>query len=319
MNRRSAEPRASRSGEVLHTAVAFGATSLLLVLLAIGSLTLPHAGSPRRTAFAVGAIILAAVGLAVSIGIVLDALARRRALRGSMRPGERLVGTFSAEILRPGPQGRAEPVTLVLTDQRLLIQPEGEPPDRARSIEHAEIAEIEPVDTVVCSRLRRCVLQRMRLGDGEEIQLRLSASVGLDFADPRDRYLRPRERQLRVVVTEAHGPTPSRPTQPLSTLLVDDSPTVCLIELGEHYLRAIGEHSSPMADLFFYFHWRHMRVAEPRSNKTPGLPEAWLQLRLVFHEDSSLVITGPPASIRRVHQWALKAGAQPLPEADTGD
>ena len=131
-------------------------------------------------------------------------------------------------------------------------------------------------------------------------------------AGARSQYLQPRPREMRALVVSADGPTPSRPAQPLSTIIPDGQPAVCRLELGENYLRIIGEHSPPLADLYYHFHWEHMQAGEVTPAQVPGVPESWRCLRLVFHEQSSLTLCGTRRAIRRLRDHAVGAGATPV-------
>lgn len=306
----SARPR--RRGTVLATAVAFAAAALLLVWLAVNSLLGPYAGTPRRQLLAVGSIALATAGLAVSVAVVVSSLRSRRRLQGHMRPGEEIVGMFPAELVELGDNDaavRARAVRITLTNQRLLIHEPEQNPDPSISLEHEEIVECADRGPTPSSGLRRCVLYELTLRDGRTLSLRMDAGASIDFMDPRRQYLEERKREWRTLILEAEGPTPSRPAQQLDTILVNGEPTICLLELDENYLRVIGEHSPPLADLYYYFHWQHMTVSDLEQSNVPGLPEDWKRLRLRFHDTSSMVICGSEETIRRVRDKAVSSGA----------
>lgn len=296
---------------MLHTALCFAGTALVLAFVAAYSLLGPYSGTPRRTTFAIAAIVLAAAGATVSLSVAVGAVVRRRHLAEQLRPGERIVGFFPAERLDGADgSGDGDPALVTLTNQRLLVHGRRARQEPLLDLEHEDVAETANLGTVACSAMQRCLVYSLGLADGRQLRLRFTASVGLDFLDPCGQYLDTPQRQLRALVVAAEGPTPSRPSQPLDTMLVDGEPTVCLLELAENYLRIIGEHSPPMADLYYYFHWRHMRVEEAKEPCPPGLPESWRALRLVFHEDSALTLCGTEATVSRVREWALQAGAQ---------
>jgi hypothetical protein len=143
----------------------------------------------------------------------------------------------------------------------------------------------------------------------------MAAATAIDFMEPRDRYLDPGTREMRGLVVAGNGPTPSRPDQPIDAILVDDSPTICLLELGDNYLRVVGEHSPPLADLYHYFHWEHMQVGELQPARHDGLPDDWRRLTLRFHEASTMTLCGTPAAMRRLRKTALSRGASPMPGA----
>lgn len=301
-----------RRGTVVATAVAFAATAILLVWLAANSLVGPYAGTPRRQALAVGSIVFATVGFAVSMAVVLTALRRRRRLQAHMRPGEEIVGTFSAELVdveHDGTALQARPIGLTLTNQRLLIHQLEQDPDPKISLEHEEIADSVDRGPTPAPSLRRCVLYDLVLRDGRVLSIRMDAGTGIDFMRPRQQYLQERAREMRALIIEATGPTPSRPAQALDTILVNNRPTVCLLELAENYLRIIGEHSSPLADLYYYFHWEHMTVGEIEPAGVDGLPRDWRRLRLQFHDTSSMVISGSEQAMRRIRDRAISRGA----------
>ncbi|MBD3292172.1 MAG: hypothetical protein GF393_04555 [Armatimonadia bacterium] len=301
-----------RRGTVLATALAFAGAAVLLVWLAINSLLGPYAGTPRRQLLAVGSIVLSTAGFAVSVAVVVSSLRSRRKLQGHMRPGETIVGMFPAEIVELGEDNRAvqaRAVRLTLTNQRVLIHEPEQNPDPSISLEHEEIIECVDRGPTPSSGLRRCVLYELILRDGPTLSLRMDAGASIDFMGPRRQYLEGRKREWRALITEAEGPTPSRPAQQLETILVDGKPTICLLELDENYLRVIGEHSPPLADLYYYFHWQHMTVGDIEPAGIPGLPEDWKRLRLHFHDTSSLVICGGERTIRRVRDKAIAGGA----------
>ena len=307
-----ANHRSHRRGTVLATALAFAGAAVLLVWLAANSLVGPYAGTPRRQVLAVGSILLATAGFGVSVAVVVSSLRSRRRLREHMRSGEMIVGMFPAEILDLGDDDttlRARPVRLTLTNQRVLIhEPEGDPDPRI-SLEHEEIVECADRGPTPSRGLRRCVLYELTLRDGATLSLRMDAGASIDFMGPRQQYLEERTRELRALIIDAEGPTPSRPAQQLDTILVDGRPTICLLELDENYLRVIGEHSPPLADLYYYFHWQHMTVGELQPGAVPGLPGDWRQLRLQFHDTSSLVICGSEETVGRVREKAVAGGA----------
>jgi len=297
------------------TAAAFALTAILLVWLAVNSLLRPYAGTPRRQALAVASIVLATIGLGVSVSVVVTALRRRRRLGEHMRPGELIVGFFPAELLDLGPDGDAacpRAVRLTLTNQRLLVHEPEQDPNPRMSLEHEQIADAIDRGPTPSRGLRRCVLYELVLRDGDVLNVRMDAGTGLDFMRPRQQYLEERRREVRALIIEAHGPTPSRPTQALDRILVGGRATVCLLELDEHYLRVVGEHSPPLADLYYYFHWEHMNVGQLEPAAAPGLPEDWLRLRLQFHDTSAMVICGSEETMRRVRDRAVSAGSAPL-------
>ncbi|MGM0492728.1 MAG: hypothetical protein ACQER1_07275 [Armatimonadota bacterium] len=309
---RRGRPSSGRRGTVIPTALSFAGAAILLVWLAVNSLAGPYAGTPRRQLLAVGSIILATAGFAVAMAVVVSAVRRRRRLNEHTRPGEVIIRTFAAELLDPGrgaTASRAHPIGLTFTNQRLLIH---DPPDNADpdvSLEHNEIARAIDHGPTPGGILRRFVAHELLLKDGTSLMLRVDADAGLDFIDLRGRYLDRRKRELRALVIEARGPTPSRVAQPLDRILVDGRPSVCLLELDEHYLRLTGEHSPPLADLYYYFHWDHMDVGSIEPAEIEGLPKRWRRLRLRFHGTSSLVICGSEDAIRRVRQKAIAGGA----------
>ena len=307
-----------RTGTALPTALAFSATALLLAWLAVNSLLGPYAGTPRRQVLAVLSIVLAAAGFAVSVSVVVGALRHRRRLRERMRPGEQIVGVFPAEIVDLGDDDarlRARPVGLTLTNQRLLIHEPERDPDPKIAHEHEEIAQFIDRGPTPSAGLRRCVLYEMRLRDRTRMCLRMDAAAGIDLTRPRRQYLEERERELRALILEAHGPTPSRSSQELGRILVDGEPTVCLFELDENYLRVVGEHAPPLADLYYYFHWEHMDVGQLEPANVQGLPKDWKRLRLRFHGTSSLVICGTETAVRRLREKAVSGGAATTEQA----
>ncbi|MFW5866449.1 MAG: hypothetical protein ACOCX2_01445 [Armatimonadota bacterium] len=311
-------PVAGRKGAALATAVAFAATALLLIWLALNSLLGPYAGTPRRQVLAVLSIVLATGGLGVSVAVVVGAVRRRRKLEAQMRPGEQIVGMFPAEIIDLGDDDaavRARSVGLTLTNQRLLIhEPERDPAPKL-SFEHEEIAQFKDLGPTPSRGLRRSVLYEMVLRDQTRLCIRMDAATGMDLKGPRSQYLDERRRELRALIIEATGPTPSRSSQTLDRILVDGRPTVCLFELDENYLRIVGEHSPPLADLYYYFHWEHMDVGELKPAEIEGLPQDWRTLRLRFHGASSLVVCGTEQAVQRIRERAISGGAATSEEA----
>ncbi len=308
--------RQARAGTALAIALAFAGTALVLAWIAVHSLYIGRfAGSPRRTVFAMLSLVLATVVLGLSLAVALRALFRRRLLSRYLRPGERIAGVFPAELLRSDDRGAvlgSDSIWLTLTNQRLMVHRPESNPDPEMGLEHEEIVAIQDQGPTECPGPWRCLMQVMTLSNGAELQIRMNASTALDFQAPRNRYLIPTSRQMRALVVETRGPTPSRPSQPLATMLVNGEPTVCLLELDENYLRIVGEHSPPMADLYYYFHWEHMSASELAPAKLQGVPTSWRRLRLVFHESSSIVLCGTPSAMRRLRSEALTAGATPL-------
>ncbi|MGI5818395.1 MAG: hypothetical protein ACOX9R_09895 [Armatimonadota bacterium] len=311
-----------RRGTVLATALAFAGAALLLVWLALNSLLGPYAGTPRRQALAAGSITLAAGGFAVSVAVVVTALRRRRRLLEHMRPGEQIVGTFPAEIVDLSDDGAmicARSVGLTLTNQRLLIHEPEQDVEPKVSLEHDEIASALDRGPTPGGHLRRCVLHELALRDGRTLCIQMDAATSIDFMDPRRRYLEERVREMRALILHADGPTPSRPAQSLDTILADGRPTVSLLELDENYLRITGEHSTAMGDLYYYFHWDHMTVGALEPARVSGLPEAWVRLRLQFHDTSSLVVCGSEDALSRIRHKALSAGAARAPQGRSPD
>lgn len=303
--------RGPRPG-VVHTALSFALTALLLAWLAGHALYGPYGGSERRTIVVIAAIILALAGFAISIRVVMRALRRHRLLTAQMRPGEQIAGVFRAELATVGDGCRVEgiePVGITLTNQRLLLHQPESVPEPARELEHEEIIAADRGRPTSCPGLRRCILQTLRLEGDRELFLRMSAGTAIDFMGPRDQYLRPQEREMRALVVSAQGPTPSRPDRPLDAILTTGQPTVCLLELAENYLRVVGEHSPPLADLYHYFHWRHMTAGELEPAGIEGLPESWKRLTLSFHEDASMTLCGTQRAMETLRDTALARGA----------
>ncbi len=308
----------ARLGTVVPTALSFAVTALLLVWIAFNSLHGPHAGSTRRTAFAIAAIALALLGFAVAIGVIVRALRRRRRLREHLRPGEEIVGLFSGELVDLSDSGTptfSDPRGLTLTNQRLLLHEPEMSSEPSSQFEHEEIISVGTLKPISSPGLRRCLLQSLALEDQPALHIRMAAATAIDFIEPRDRYLNPGMREMRGLVVSAEGPTPSRPEQSIDSILVQSRPTICLLELGENYLRVVGEHSPPLADLYHYFHWEHMQAGELQPARHDGLPDDWQRLTLRFHEASTMTLCGTPATMRRLRQTALSRGASPMPDA----
>lgn len=311
-----------RWGTVLPTAVSFALTALLLAWLSAHALVYgPHAGTMRRTVVAIAAIVLALAGFVIAIRVVVRAFRRSRLLNAHLRPGEEIAGIFQAELVDLSESGRienAEPIGLTLTNQRLLLhRPEGNP-DPWIELEHEEIVEADEGRPATCPGLRRCILQTLSLADGGEMQIRMGAGTTIDFMVPRDQYLRAKPREMRALVVAADGPTPSRTDRPLDAILVDGKPTICLLELAENYLRVVGEHSPPLADLYHYFHWEHMSAGELEPAGIEGLPKSWKRLTLYFHEDASMTLCGTQRAMEKLRETALARGASEATTAVDG-
>jgi hypothetical protein len=303
--------RGPRSG-VVHTALSFALTALLLAWLAGHALYGPYGGSERRTFVAMAAIILALAGFAIAIRVVMRALRRYSLLRAQMRPGEQIAGVFRAELATVGDGCRVEgvePVGITLTNQRLLLHRPESVPEPAIEFEQEEIVALDRGRPTSCPGLRRCILQTLKLEHGRKVFLRMSAGTAIDFIGPRDQYLRPKKREMRALVVAARGPTPSRPDKPLDAILNDGQPTVCLLELAENYLRVVGEHSPPLADLYHYFHWEHMSAGAFEPAELDGLPKSWKRLTLYFHEDASMTLCGTHRAMEKLRATALSRGA----------
>jgi len=218
----------------------------------------------------------------------------------------KLIEDAGAHPCMPG-----EAVNLALTNQRLLVQrPRCDEP--WLSIEHEEVAEVSELRPVRCGCIRRCLVQSLQLRDGGRLTVRMNAPTALEFFFMQSPYLEPPPRQVRAVVVAADGPTPAKPSQPMHALIPDGRPVGCVLELGENYLRISGEDSPPLADMYYYFHWQHMKVGEVTPAELAGMPQQWCRLRLVFHDISSVTVCGTARAIHRVRAHALQAGASPL-------
>jgi len=312
--------RVTRDGSVIPSAVAFTATALVLAWIAVHALYVGrHAGTPRRTLFAGLALAAAIIVIGVSATVVARAAMRSRRLAGLMRLGERVVGNFAAEVISPDADlssAAGQPVTLTITNQRLLIHRPGPVDPPWLDLEHEEIVRVRALGPVLRGHLRRCLAIRLVLADGRRLSLRMDAAAALDFAPVSGQYLEPTRRRMRALVVAAEGPTPTWPDEPLSTILSGAQAAICLLELAEHYLRVMHEHAAPLADLRYCFHWEHMTVGELRPPDQHGCPEGWRQVRLVFHEDSALTLCGTEAAMTRLRAHALARGARPAGPAD---
>lgn len=312
--------RVTRSGSVITSAIAFAATALVLAWIAVHGLYVGrHAGTPRRTLFAGLALAAAITVIGVSVAVVVRAATRSRSLARLMRLGERVVGDFAAEVLDADAdlaRAPGRPVTLTITNQRLLVHRRGPADPLWLDLEHEAIVRVRALGPVLRGHLRRCLAIRLRLADGRRLTMRMDAATALDFAPVGAQYLEPSPRRMRGLVVGAEGPTPTRPDRPLSTILPGGEAAVCLLELAEHYLRVLHEQAAPLDDLHYCFHWEHMTMGELGPPARLGCPEGWRQVRLVFHEGSALTVCGTEAAMTHLRAHALARGARP---ADSGD
>lgn len=312
--------RVTRSGSVVSSAIAFAATALVLAWIAVHALYVGrHAGTLRRTLFAGLALAAAITVIGVSAAVVVRAAMRGRRLAGLMRLGERVVGDFPAEVIDADTdlaRAPGRPVTLTITNQRLLVHRAGPVDPPWLDLEHEAIARVRVLGPVLRGHLRRCLALRLWLADGRHLTMRMDAATALDFAPISAQYLEPSRRRMRALVVGADGPTPTWPDEPLSTILPGGEAVVCLLELAEHYLRVMHEQAAPLDDLRYCFHWEHMTVGELRSPDRLGSPEGWRQVRLVFHGSSALDLCGTEAAMTRLRAHALARGARPAGRGD---
>lgn len=307
----------NRRGTVIPTALAFAATAVVLAWIAVHALYIGrHAGTPRRTLFATLALIAALIVIGISALVVVRAARRQRRLSALLRVGERIIGTYEARVVdaeadptsTPG-----EPVTLTLTNQRLLMHHPSALGPPALDLEHEQVESLRGLGPVLYGHLGRCLLLCLQLADGRSFLLRMNAATALDLGPARGRYLKRTRRQMRAVVVAAEGETAGAPHQPLCALLEEGEPGVCLLELAEHYLRVSGEQSAPLDDLHYCFRWDEITVGELQPADAHGYPDSWRTLRLAFEGDSELTLCGTEAAMTRLRHHALTHGGRPEP------
>ena len=290
--------------------MAYGGAALIAVALAIPLL---HTGIatayPRRIGFATFLLLAAAGLLIMVVSEVRRAMAEMTALVARRRCGEELVASFRCDLLSNGAMPPALPITLLVTNQRLLVYRPGPGLGEDLELELDELAQVHHRGATAGGSMRPQRLVVLEAMDGRSLTLRMTRSTMLEFRQVQGSHLSRGPRDLRALVTRAEGPTPSHPEDALADMLIGGQPTLYRLLLSENYLRIIGDRSQPLADLWWYFHWEHMEVELKGPCELPELPATWRSVRLVFHGSSSLTLCGPSADIGRLRAQALAGGA----------
>lgn len=309
----------SRAGQAAGVAVCYGGVGLLLAwsagVIIYAGIVLHHS---QRLALG-GVVATGAVAcIAYASFLTQRALAEARAVRGCNRPGEKVIGLFEAALMRRTDDNSVvpvEPVTLIVTNQRLLLHP---PPRKLAARPERELASITSVEELGTfpGLLQQHVLFGVEFAEGPELLLRMTLSTAQGFRGVRASHMTRSPRRVRAVVVAAAGPTPAKPDVPLADMLDDGKPVLYQFVLAENYLRIISDRPRPMADLWWYFHWEHMRVEPAEDAGCSGLPADWPCLRLTFHDESWMVVCAPAEDIRRLREKAIAGGAQTTPMTD---
>lgn len=315
-NRRLLAGLSSRSGRAADVAMAFGGTALVLVVLAT---MLIHTGAarslPRRTDFGLIVMACAAAALVYAVLNRERGLALARDVRARLRPGERIVDTFGARLLRETEEGRSvvgPAVTLVITNMRVMLHRPQTGLDLRAERELDEVTAARNCGPAPSVWLQACVTVALEFADGSNLPMLMTLATAHELAPVRGWYLSRRPRRVRALVIETHGPLPNNPNQSLSALMDHGRPTLRVLAMEDNYLRVLADGPVSREELWWYFHWQHMAVGPLQPAALEGVPEDWLRLRLHFHKESSLVVCGRPGAIGRVRDKALAAGADEL-------
>ena len=157
--------------------------------------------------------------------------------------------------------------------------------------------------------LQACVAVRVEFTDGADLNMIMTLATAHEMTPVRGWYMSRRPRRARVLVIETQGPLPNNPDQGLDMLIDYGRPTLRVLAMEDNYLRVLADGPPRRDELWWYFHWEHMRVGPAEPAGVEGLPEDWLRLKLVLHEDSHIVVCGRPDAIQRVREKALASGA----------
>lgn len=303
-----------RAGQAAGPAVSYGGAGLVLAWLGAVLIYAGVAiGDPRRIALGVMSAA-AGVGVLAYAGVLAArARAESRACRECNQPGERIIGLFGGTLMRREDSGGAvpvQPVTLIVTNQRLLLHPRPRDDDAGGECELEAVRSVAELGPVAGPPIQQCVLVGIELAEGRQLLLRMGLSTAHEFRQVQASYLMRSPRRVRAVVMEASGPTPAKPDEALAEMLDDGKPMLYQFVLAENFLRIIGDRPQLMADLWWYFHWEHMQVSPVDRAEVQGIPEGWRCLRLTFHEESSMVVCGPAENIERLREKAIGGGAQ---------
>jgi len=309
-----AMPRvASRAGRAADVAMAFGGTAVVLVVLAT---MLIHTGAarslPKRTDFGLLVMACAAAALVYAVLNRERGLTLARDVRGRLRPGERMVETFAARLLREPEDGRSvvgPPVTFVITNMRVMLHRPSIGLDLQFERELDQVTAVRELGPAPGVLMQACVALELEFSDASHLRMIMTLATAHELTPVRTWYLKRRARHVRALVVRTEGPLPNFPDQDLSMLLEGGEPTVRILAMEENYLRVLTDGAGRERELWWYFHWAHMRVGPVEPTRLEGLPEDWLRLKLLFHESSSMVVCGRPASILRVREKALASGA----------
>ena len=309
----------SRAGQAAGVAVCYGGVGLLLAWFAG---VIIYAGvvlqQPQRLALGIVVAAGAVACIAYASFLTRRALAEGRAVRGCNRPGEKVIGLFEVTLMRRTDGNcvePVEPVTLIVSNQRLFVHPSPRKLEVPAEQELADITSVQELGTRP-GLLQQRVLLRAELVEGPELLLRMTLSTAHEFGDVKLSHMTPSPRRVRAVVVAAAGPTPAKPEVPLADMLDGGKPVLYQFVLAENYLRIISDRPRPMADLWWYFHWEHMRVDAVEDAGCSGLPADWGCLRLTSHELSWMIACAPADDIRRLRDKAAAGGAQTPSIAD---
>ena len=298
----------ARAGQAAGPALSYGGIGVVVAWLAA---VLIYAGmslgDPRRVVGGTIAAVVAAGVLGYAGFLTSRAVAEDRAGRKCDRPGERVIGLFGATLMQQAegaPPTPVEPVTLIATNQRLVLHPAPRELEVPAERDLATVVSATEVGPAPGRAAQQRVLVSIEFEQEPELLLRMSLSTAHEFREVAGSHMTPSPRRVRAVVMDASGPTPSKPDDALADILESGKPVLYQFVLAENYLRIIGDRPQPMADLWWYFHWEHMRVCEVDRAELPGVPEGWRCLRLTFHEESSMVVCGLARNIERLRQKA---------------
>ncbi|MCD6361114.1 MAG: hypothetical protein J7M38_09635, partial [Armatimonadetes bacterium] len=239
-----------------------------------------------------------------------------RAVRSRLRPGERVVGTFAGRLARRLDRDRTvagAPVTLIVTNMRVMLHRlhGGLDPQAEHELDEIALAQLfEPMPGVMP---QASIKFGMDFTDGSSLRMIMTLATAHEMKALGGSWLSQPARRIRALIIETEGPVPNKPAQSLHELLDHGGPALRQLVLEDNYLRVLADKSTRSEDLWWYFHWEHMKVGELRSASLPDLPPDWLQLELRFHEHSHVTICGRPEAMRRLREKALSAGAQTAP------
>ncbi len=302
-----------RSGRASDLAMAYGGTALVLAALGVA---LVRTGGlrmwPRHVDF--GLFVLACAGVSLVYAMVnrKRAVALVRAVRERLRPGERVIGDFPAQLVADEERVRVQPghshVSLVVTNQRVMLYRPESGLDQTYEHELDEVTAAVDLGPADQASRRASMVLRLEFADGPALAMMMGLAVAHELTPAWGHYLVASERRILALIVAAEGATPSNPKLALATMLAGGQPTLRQLVLDEQYLRVLGDAAAVTDELWWYFHWEHITLSELQP-PIKGLPEDWLSLRLTFHGRSWIVVCGRPTSIRRLREKAIAGGA----------